>query len=376
MLFRYLIKDACIRAQAAPVKTLTKLFIAGLLTGFSGVILLSFHITERNIDQRLEKIGTDTIILREHLDLQQTARGLAPLQDHLRLIKGHAASYFLSQAHLSVRTATDTRPILFAYRNEDIRTDYLSSDQNNPLIYFDPKFPPGIQLKLEIEKQPFIALSASPPNWLKKLTTEPTLIAPDSFYEQWPQAKRGNYFAVFEVNPENGTTAQISQALKSLKQSEDRDGVWIYDASQLLDEKETLNHQQNIWRLIILFGFGITISLILSSIAIFEYRESRYITALLKSFGVKTIWIYFQFITESLILANIGLWSAILILSKTWIPISLSLGFQPSLLEAIDFTAFIQIEGLWIFAFIHCGVVISSIPFLMGARNPVGIVLE
>ena len=61
----YLWKDTWKRWLEQPSSPFSRLFVTGLLVLVATVIVVAFQLLERNIRERLERFGLDTIVVRE-----------------------------------------------------------------------------------------------------------------------------------------------------------------------------------------------------------------------------------------------------------------------------------------------------------------------
>src|ERR1700704_2228061 len=61
----YLWKDTWKRWLEQPSSPLARLFVTGLLVLVATVILVTFHLLERSLRERLERFGLNTVLVRE-----------------------------------------------------------------------------------------------------------------------------------------------------------------------------------------------------------------------------------------------------------------------------------------------------------------------
>src|SRR3954465_10710877 len=61
----YLWKDTWKRWLEQPSSPLARLFVTGLLVLVATVILVTFHLLERSLRERLERFGLNTLLIRE-----------------------------------------------------------------------------------------------------------------------------------------------------------------------------------------------------------------------------------------------------------------------------------------------------------------------
>ena len=98
--------------------------------------------------------------------------------------------------------------------------------------------------------------------------------------------------------------------------AEEFDRFDIISSAKWIDELHDLQTLQRKGRTGLLLFVLLLIVMVYGSIAIFEYRQNIYTTALIKSFGIPKAALFFRYLVDSLILLFISLLIA-LVLAKT-----------------------------------------------------------
>ena len=123
-------------------------------------------------------------------------------------------------------------------------------------------------------------------------------------------------------------------------------------------------------------GVGGALALVMGAISALEYRENRYVGALLRSFGVNPAVIVLRHWMEAAALGN-----ACLLASGSFTlclaPIILgSLGVPASATAQLDFTGFLAANGPALVCFVNTGCLLSVVPVAIAGCEEIGRVLE
>ena len=118
---------------------------------------------------------------------------------------------------------------------------------------------------------------------------------------------------------------------------------------------------------------GAALSLIYGVLSILEFRQSMYIAALLKSFGVSRFLLGLRSVLENLLIVNGVTLGMVYLLAKNHDTIFKALRMR----TGVDINAlYWGQETMWIIAAANIGVLISSIPVFLALRKQVGNILE
>jgi len=116
-------------------------------------------------------------------------------------------------------------------------------------------------------------------------------------------------------------------------------------------------------------------ALILSVIALLEFRQWEYMAALLKSLGAGIPSIYLRYLLESVFIIFGAAAFSIVLINQLALVIFPSLGIPQLTAETFDLSGFLASEGAVLAAFLGAGIGAGSIPVAVLLRKPVGIVL-
>jgi hypothetical protein len=157
---------------------------------------------------------------------------------------------------------------------------------------------------------------------------------------------------------------------------EGRQPPQIQSALGLIKELEILKERQKQWRNILAAILGVALSLVYGAIAVLEFRQNQFVSALLRSFGAPRQFLYCRHWLENMLLANIAAIAAIATLATLHQTLFGTLGFPRNVLQLGAINPYLGPEMLVILCWVNIGAFLSSLPIAVGLRNPVGAILN
>jgi hypothetical protein len=374
----YLWKDTWKRWLEQPSSPLARLFVTGLLALVATVILVAFFLLERSIRERLERFGLNTVVVRETVtsdsrDLTVFGDGpdrLAPLEEHGQKLRVR---------QLFVRGSTEWQDavLVLTYPPEasDDLTEFLSN--KTPAILFSEDMPADVLVRVTVNRHAIFAMVRRPSGWLRPLVNEDMLLVPQG---TWPDEERLGYVdtTVFQRNPEAAPVAHIVSAVNGFyaMDRDRRSPPQIQSALSMIRELEKLKERQVQWRNLLAAILGLAVSLVYGSIAVLEFRQNLFVTALLRSFGAPPRFLFWRHLVENSFLANLAALCAIAVMAGVHKSIFGTLGFSKVVLDFSGGNPYASAEVLSILLWVNVGAFLSSIPILIGLRTPVGATLN
>lgn len=166
---------------------------------------------------------------------------------------------------------------------------------------------------------------------------------------------------------------KLTKAIHLVIKADGNGKVDIKSAEMIKKKLLKLEKQQSSMRLWLAAILGGAIALIYGVLSILEFRQSMYVSALLKSFGVSRLMLGIRSIFENVLIVNVVTVGLIYVLSQYHNTI-----FQALRVKAIDNinTLYWGQETMWTIAAANIGVLISSIPVFSALRKQVGNILE
>src|SRR3954466_607819 len=372
----YLWKDTWKRWLEQPSSPLARLFVTGLLVLVATAILVAFHLLERSLRERLERFGLNTVLVRESItpdsrELIAFGEGpdrLAPLNESGRKLR-------LRQLFVRAQTEWQNSLLVFTYPSDGIRflTDYLS--EGTSAIIFSDQLPEDALVKVNVSRQSIVAQVRRPEGWIRPLVIEDMMLIPQGTL---PDDERLGFIdtTVFQRNSDAISVSNVVAAVNGLYAAERRTPPQVQSALALVREWEKLKEHQTQWRNVLAGVLGLTLSLVYGAIAILEFRQNLYVSALLRSFGAPPRYLYFRHLIENAILANVAGIAAIAALALLHVSVFGALGVSRTVLDLRTGNPYLSPEMLVILSWVNIGAFLSSLPVAFGLRQPVGSILS
>ena len=368
----YLLKDIWRRWFETPGGVLSRLLVAFLLGLLLLVIDASFTLSAASIQQKISQMGIRTILLtrtsvgageqREHL-----ANIIAPLSARGTLLR-------LRQLGVSAEDEFGQRRSVYVYGNDMLAAIGRPNSSGGAYLISD-KLPEGMVSPVQIDAgAEFDAVVIPPPSWLAKFGANPNaLLLPVENSEEWLQ--RGFFEVIVFLGNDDTDLPATEEDLRILLELEDLNRVQLTSPKELLRQLDKLESTQRKWQGGFgLFG-GLAVSLVFGSIAVLEYRQNRFIIALLRSFGTPSVLLIARYLVEATLLVAL----AILLARGTAISVHpvifQTIGIEPTLIDRglIDPYAWQLVWGN--LKWLGLGAFLSILPVALALRTPVGKIL-
>jgi hypothetical protein len=356
----YLWRDTWKRWFEQPGSPLSRLFVTGLLALVATVILVSFHLLERSIRERLERFGLNTIVVRETVGADSrdlTVFTDAP--DRLASLSDHGQKLQVRQLFVRGTTEWQDAVIVLTYGPEtfDHFIEFLSPE--TPAILFSEELPPDALVRVSVSRHSMLAVTRRPQGWLRPLITEDMLLVPQG---TWPEEERLGFIetTIFQRNPDALPVAHLVSAMTAFYAM----------------DRDRRSPPQVQWRNLLAAILGLAVSLVYGSIAVLEFRQNLFVTALLRSFGAPRHFLFWRHLAENALLANLAAVCAVALMALLHTAIFGTLGFAKPILDFSGGNPYASAEVLSILVWVNVGAFLSSIPILIGLRTPVGATLN
>lgn len=378
LIVSYLWKDTWKRWFEQPSSPLARLFVTGLLALVATVILVAFHLLERSIRERLERFGLNTIVVRETItpdSPQMTIFGSAA--DRLAPLSAHGQKLRVRQIFVRGTTEWQDGVLVLTYPPEsfDHLIEFLSPE--TPAILFSEDLPPNVHVRVNVSRHTTVAVTRRPEGWLRPLITEDMLLVPQG---TWPDEERMGFIetTIFQRHPDAAPVAHLVSAMNSFyaMDRDRRSPPAVQSALSMIRELEKLKERQVQWRNLLAAILGIAVSLVYGSIAVLEFRQNLFVSALLRSFGAPPRFLFWRHLVENSLLANIAALCAVALMAMLHKAIFGTLGFAKPVLDFSGGNPYASVEVLSILIWVNVGAFLSSIPILIGLRTPVGATLN
>ncbi len=350
--------------------------MGSLLVTVATVILVAFNLLERNLRTRLENFGVNTIVAREMVTAteplampnQVRPDAYAPLKDFgdkLRLRQ------FFTRAHTPWQREIPT----FSYDDEALPLLQDLIHPETPLVYLTDSLPENALVEMNLDRRQFTAVVRRPTTFFRPLVQQSALLVPQGWS---PESERLGYFetTIFRRDPEKYSIPHFVAAIQNLFTVENKNPPQIQSAIGMAKELENLQARQAQWRSAMAGMLGLAVALVFGAIAVLEFRQNAYVSALLRSFGAPGKALYIRQWLENAALANLAAISAILILACFHRELFGLLGFPRDLLSLNKANPYVSWEIALVLVWVNIGAFLSSLSVALGLRKPVGEILS
>ncbi len=376
LIVSYLWKDTWKRWLEQPSSPLARLFVTGLLVLVATVILVAFHLMERSLRERLERFGLNTVLVRESVSTESKELilyGIGP--DRMAPLAESGKKLRLRQLLVRAQTEWQNNLIVFSYPQEalPVLAEFLSP--RTPVICLSETLPEDALVRATIGRQTTVARVQRPQGWIRPLVIDDLLLVPQGMLSD---EERLGYIdtTIFQRNDSGPPVSKIVAAVQGLFGMERRSPPQIQSALGLIRDLEDLKERQMQWRNILAGILGVALSLVYGAIAVLEFRQNLYVSALLRSFGTPPQFLYWRHWVENALLANVAAIAAIGLVGLLHRTLFGTLGFPRAVLDFSGGNPYLSAEMLIILCWVNLGGFLSSLPIALGLKQPVGTILN
>ncbi len=359
----YLIRDSLLRWRGRPLSPLSRLLVALCLSTATLLILSSFALGKKTLEERIQKFGLNTVVLRTQL-----ARSEAPIPASHDLSR-YGKTLKLKLTYSSAQISLGGKAIIGFAHDHTLRelTNWGVKADRLPVL-MTKRFPAGIIVTVSNGPWQVEAQTAVAPRELKSAGIEEMLIARQHDFPMQAQTA-GQAITILRVDHTLHSIDSIVHALEEVAHADQPQGHNSRKVESALPLLHELRELQSSWaRYASLLGIvlAFTIAVVFGASAILEYEITAFTTALLRSFGASRISLWLQRCAESLILVNLG-WAVALLCAHT---ISQSVLPQLTAFLTDAHTLFPLIAAL------NGGALLAGIPIALAMRRQVGLILQ
>lgn len=373
----YLLKDIWRRWFETPGGVLSRLLVAFILGLLLLVIDAAFTLSAASIQSKISQMGVRTILLTRAVNSDEAMADPGYLADLVGPLHSEGAVLRLLQTARTGRDETGTQRTVYVYdrRMLEALLPAIPAEPKAKAFVISEDFPSGMPTTVTIDNGPeFSAVMMRPPSWLPKFGANPSAIfLPQEEFSELTES--GFFELIVFLGSDDSDIIEIESDLRAMLSLENLSNVQITSPKELLSQLDELQSTQRQWRGGFgLFG-GLAVSLVFGSISILEYRQNRFIIALLKSFGTPSVLLIARYLLESIVLVAVAAFLARTAAIYLHPIIFQTIGIEANLIDrrVIDPYAWEvvwpQLRGLALGAFL------SVFPVAFAMRTPVGKIL-
>lgn len=373
----YLSKDIWSRWLEHPGAVLARLLVGVLLAALLLFAQAGFMLAGRSLESRVARLGAGTLLLTEvapsdRLDRASLGTLMSPLADRAEVIA-------FRQLSVTARDPLAGDCLVLAYGRETFAAlaPALASVPPSSIYYVNKHLPPGVTTEVEIDGILRDVVTVAPPSWLSRLPLfNPLLIVSDEQAADW--LRNGHLeFCLLLADPSRPEEVRtLAEAARTLLTIERRETAQVQSPEVLLDEIRKLNTTRERTQATSGLAGGITLALVFGAIASLEYRQNRYIIALLRSFGAPSLLVLLRYAAEALLLLALAGISARALAAGLHPWLFGFAGFEPGLLDRSILDPYAWVETWAQLRWLLVGAVLSVIPVGFALRQPVGKILQ
>ena len=373
----YLWKNTFRRWFESPISPFSKVLLVLVVSFFAAAILSLFKGIEKEISDRLARRDLNTVVVTELVSGQSSR---LRLQESIEEEIMWTQRYGIEKIHHVWRAGNsaewrDRRVSIYSFASGELFPNSISAPDQIPeaqlLFRSDSKFAGKLYREIVTLDERELSLTVGiVPRWFNDhVKDEVVIVGPLPLLI--PFLERG--FLSYTI-AELQSLEEVKRYEKELRAFHRSEGnsINIVSATSVLEDLEKLQVLQKKVRTALIAGCGFILAVVLSSMAWLEFRDDRFLLALLRSFGTPRGWLLLHSLAENLVLVASGivivpiLWS--LLLDKGVISLAkFNLSRVPEL-EWQELEILVLAGGL--------GCLLAIIPVAIGLKKQVGLVLS
>ena len=361
----YLARDTAYRWLTRMSSPLSRLAVVFFLSLCGLVFLSSYVISTKILRKKIHNSGADLVVAADVMSrgsLHGAGHGLIPFNpDEYEL-------YEFNEAFVSV-TIGKQHYALIEYM--PACTHLFPETQHNSM-YLLPAKPVATMVPEMVNMDGYRLRAVTIPEpragRLRRLFQDGAVFIPYGTLRNIWQSGYIRRYVMKLHHPSAQKARQLEQTLRQIARLDKR-RLSVVSSGKLLEQLAQMESTQYSFRVWVTLGISAIICLLLTSISSLEFRQNRYVYALIGSFGISRVTLYLSFLIENTILVALGFAAS---LAAVWgirdyitrvlyksPDVTLSLGE----LEA-DIRTFCLAFGICI--------LVSSIPIAVAACRPIG----
>ena len=369
----YLSKDISKRWLETPGAVLARVLIAVSLCLLFLLMQAGFILGEKAIQKKIESFGINSLILRT------SPSGNGSLRPELSALFEPLAeeglyfpfSFLFSLAELSngekVRVVVYGEDALPALSEIIVGFDRLPTNA----FLMAHGYPESLIERVQLRDHFFDSVVVDPHPVLRFVTlSKPVLFIPSSKIDAI--GLKGMQESLFYVSDEPGKLDQVIESMEAVLEEEGFQRYNLTSPVQWVGELKELKQTRIKAQALGGAFVGLLVVLIFGSIAVFEYRQNIFATALFKSFGLSSFHLAIRYLVESLLLLGVAFYCAVLLAEFTHEFVFVLAGFDSGLVALARVNPYQLSDQSVLLAILGVAGFVSVLPVFLGLCKPVG----
>lgn len=356
---------------------MSRLLVAFILGLLLLVIDAAFTISAASIRDKITQMGVRTLFLTRVVNPTEAEADPSYLSRLVQPLRNDGGLLRLMQIGRFAHDEMGTRRLIYVYERSmlDALPTNMSNDGSSGVFLISDQFPAGMRTTVTLDEElEVVATAIPPPIWFRKFGANPSaILLPQETFPSFTDA--GFFEMVVFLGSELADLARIESDLRILFSAEGINNVQINSPREFLDQLDELQRSQSQWRTGFgLFG-GLAVALVFGSISILEYRENRFVSALLKSFGAPPVLLITRYLAESVLLVLLAAATARQAAIHLHHQIFGKIGIDSQFLDRNVVDPYLWSSMGWQLGGLGAGALLSAIPVAFAMRSPVGKIL-
>lgn len=350
------------RWREHPLSLLSKIVVAALLGIFGAIVTLGIGELGNQLDIRLKDSEVLTAIITESFDSENSLSHLDQRDDDsVGWDNFGTGSTTIYQVSASARTNEVANIPILAFPNLEL--EGMADD----FYYINQRFSPGTEIEFQVGEYSSVATVIRPIEDLDFLLLgRPAIIGS---VERLSLLLGNGFIKTVVLRADSiSELSAANEVTKAILRIEGRRVVMRSNLS-LLKQLEEIRALQSQALVIVAFCSAIVLGLVFGSLAWLEFREERYLLALIRSFGVSPKSLLIHSVMENTVLSVLGVFFGLVTLHFIISQNQLGLRWLSSLDSPLGTNSLALCIGAIL------GGLLSVVPVGIGLRKPLGLVL-
>lgn len=368
----YLWKDTWKRWFEQPGSVLARCLVTLIMVFLSVVFLVAMRVQVESLRSEVSKFGLDNMMVIETVSPEDLTRQ-AP-EGRFRKLNDWGKLLTVKKLNTSAKSGTGDRYGVVSYDDYDMSglVQYLRFGYDTFIL--SDRHPAGLVVDLEIDQEQVRAVVLKPDNVASQLLQGDTLFIPSSMVQKIESYGFSKIYYL-QRDEESPSIKALTAAVRDMVKRDGYGKIEVRSASDLKERLNKMEEQQGAMRLGMAFALGGAVALIYGTLSVLEFRQSMYVSALLRSFGVSRTFLGVRTLIENLLIVNLVAVGLVYGLSSLHEPLFKLLRLKIS--TTVDASSYFwSQETLWVFMAANVGVLISCVPVFWAMRKEVGDVLD
>jgi hypothetical protein len=362
----YLCQNSLRRWWEQPLSLLSKLVVAGLLGILGAGVTLGIKELGRQLDARLTDRNALTCLITETVAKNDAINRLQANSSETHFwdsIGGATTTFFQAPASVDLDNGQKI-PVIAA---ENLEQFGLVDD----FYVLSTSLPENGQSEFELEDFRSVAMAKPPSEEVSMILNGRDALLANldrlalAYTHGFTQTTILRADSLQAVRKANATVTALANV-------ESRQ-IYIQSNLTILEELQTIRAIQAQALIFVTIASSTILGLVFGSLAWMEFREERYLLALIRSFGVGRITLLIHAMLENCLLAVCGVVLGFVVLRFSGSFLNLD---AINLHWLRDTQSLFGEDGIWLLGGAMLGGLLSCIPIMLGLRKPLGLVLS